>query len=144
MLGDFNGDGNLDAAVVGPTALGQKDVVRIFLGNGDGTFSPAKSYPAGISPHAIAAADFNGDGTLDLAIAAPNVSILVGNGDGTFQPPVAFRVRGHPDDLIVADFNHDGKPDVATIETINGSSFISILLNTTQFPTGHRSALTSK
>ena len=139
LLGDFNGDGSLDVAVVGGT-----DRVQVLLGNGDGTFSLPKSYQAGISPHAIAAADFNGDGTLDLAVATPNVSILLGNGDGTFQPPVAFRIHGHPDDLIVADFNHDGKPDVATIETINGSSFISILLNSTQFPTGQRAALTSK
>ena len=83
-LGDFNGDGNLDVAVV-PT--NGKDRILVLLGNGDGTFSSPKTYPAGIAPHAIAVADFNGDGKLDLAVLAANVTILLGNGDGTFIHP---------------------------------------------------------
>jgi FG-GAP-like repeat len=126
-LGDFNGDGNLDVAVGS-----QSKQVHVLLGNGDGTFrGPILS--AGGST-VVAAADFNGDGKLDLVTARGAVSVLLGKGDGTFQPPVNFRVPGFPDNLIVADFNHDGKPDVATIETVDGSSFISILLNTTPFP----------
>jgi hypothetical protein len=78
------------------------------------------------------AADFNGDGKLDLATARGGVSVLLGNGDGTFQKPVDFDVHGAPGDLIVADFNHDGKPDIATI---SAPSTAAVLLNTTPFPT---------
>jgi hypothetical protein len=131
-MADFNGDGNLDMAVV-PTD--GKNRIIVLLGNGDGTFGPAKSYRAGASPHAIAIADFNGDGKLDLAVATAGVSILLGNGDGTFQPPVKFRVEGGPTGLVTADFNHDGKPDLATL---TGDSGITVLLNTTQFPTPSR------
>jgi hypothetical protein len=131
VLGDFNGDGNLDMAVVG-----EAERVHALMGKGDGTFSSPKSYRAGLAPHAIAAADFNGDGKLDLAVAAANVSILLGNGDGTFQLPIGLPADGHhPTQLTLADFNHDGKPDIATV---NGDSTISIFLNTTRFaPTPH-------
>jgi len=45
--------------------------VTILLGNGDGTFTQASGspYPVGQGPDAIAAADFNGDGKLDIAVA---------------------------------------------------------------------------
>lgn len=59
VLGDFNDDGKLDAAIdEGGTAL-------LLLGNGDGTFQPTQGYPVG-SFAAIAAGDLNRDGALDL------------------------------------------------------------------------------
>ena len=42
-------------------------MVSILLGNGDGTFQPAVQYATGNSPVAIAVADYNLDGKLDLA-----------------------------------------------------------------------------
>jgi FG-GAP-like repeat/FG-GAP repeat len=67
-LGDFNGDEKLDLAVAN-FASGN---VSILLGNGDGTFQPATDYTAGIgvSPGALVVGDFNGDGRVDLAVAA--------------------------------------------------------------------------
>jgi hypothetical protein len=136
VLADFNGDGNLDAAVASPNDV---NTIRVLLGKGDGTFGAAKAYPSGLYPISIVSADFNGDGIPDLAVSnysSPkpcHVSVMLGNGDGTFQPPVHFRVGVSPTQLVVADFNHDGKPDLATIN--GGDSTISVLLNTTQFPT---------
>ncbi|HXM62177.1 MAG TPA: VCBS repeat-containing protein [Terriglobales bacterium] len=137
VLGDFNGDGNLDLAVL--TIDGDdEDKIYVLLGNGDGTFGKAKAYRSGMYPGSIAVADFNGDGILDLAVAnvtgpkPSHISILLGNGNGTFQPPIAFPVGVNPASLITADFNHDGKPDLAAL---TGSSGITVLLNTTPFPT---------
>jgi hypothetical protein len=133
VLGDFNGDGNLDIAVTAQ----KSNAVHVFMGKGDGTFSRPKSFLSGPAG-AIATADFNGDDILDLAVATCNisgachVSVLLGNGDGTFQAPIRFRVGLNPLQLVVADFNHDGKPDIATIN--GGDSTISILLNTAPFP----------
>jgi hypothetical protein len=138
VLGDFNGDGNLDMAVL---PIGGENKIYVLLGNGDGTFGKAKAYRSGMFPGSMASADFNGDGILDLAVAnvtgpkPSHISILLGNGDGTFQPPIAFPVGVNPASLITADFNHDGKPDLAAL---TGPSGITVLLNTTPFPTPSR------
>ena len=44
--------------------------VAILLGNGDGTFAASGSVNSGIIGSPIAVADFNGDGKLDIAVAA--------------------------------------------------------------------------
>jgi hypothetical protein len=49
------------------------------------SFGLPVDYGASLSPLAVVAADFNGDGRLDLATANPDdntISVLLGNGDG--------------------------------------------------------------
>ena len=84
-------------------------------GNLTGTF-PRTDFTVGHSPNAIAIADFNGDGKLDMAVTNEGdntVSILLGNGDGTFQSQSTFATGLAPDAIVSGDFNGDGKLDLA-------------------------------
>jgi hypothetical protein len=118
VTGDFNGDGNLDFAVANLT----DNTISIMRGNGSGTtFTAAAGSPfstgVGTSPAAIAVADFNGDGQLDLAVAESNakrVDIFKGNGDGTFSLLAGAPATGNkPVSIVAGDFNADGKVDFA-------------------------------
>jgi hypothetical protein len=101
-------------------------------------FAPPVPYmTGGLNPVAIQAADFNGDGKVDLAIAnrgSATVAILFGNGDGTFQAAVTYTLNANgstPVAIAAADFNGDGKPDVAAVNASSGASVpsVTILLN---------------
>jgi hypothetical protein len=65
VAGDFEGDGRPDLV----TANSDDGHVSLLRGNGDGTFQGPRSIPVGEGPGALATADFNADGRLDLAVA---------------------------------------------------------------------------
>ena len=118
-LGDFNHDGKLDLAVTQTNSqTGYGMDVLVLLGNGDGTFQAAVSYPVGTVPDSVATADLNKDGNLDLVVTnarSDTLSVLLGNGDGTFKPAMNFATPQDPIFVAVADFNGDGKLDLVTV-----------------------------
>lgn len=133
VTGDFNGDGKIDFAV----SNSADDTISIFLGDGAGGFAPAPGSPVSLgtneqTPGALVAADFDGDGKLDLAAvnrATNNLTVLKGNGDGTFTPmagsPVS--VGAGPEALAAGDLNGDGRPDLAVVN--QGDNSVSVLFN---------------
>jgi Bacterial Ig-like domain (group 3)/FG-GAP-like repeat len=113
-VADLNGDGIADLAVVN----GNDDTVTLLKGNGDGTFTPfpASPLPVGDGASPIVAADFNGDGHVDLAVANftdNNLDIFLGNGDGTFTSQPAIGVGLNPFSMTALDYNGDGITDLA-------------------------------
>lgn len=133
--GDVNGDGKPDLVLQDGDYNGPATIV-VLLNNGDGTFQSGVIYDAGGHGHypgnnALAFADVNGDGKIDLLEANDDdnywsmVSVLLGNGDGTFRPAVnspscARTARA----LAVGDLNADGKPDVVLAAVSAMCSFL--------------------
>ncbi len=75
-VSDFNGDTNLDIAVVN----GGSNNVGLLLGNGSGGFGTMTTSSVGGAPYILSGGDLNGDGTPDLVVAnqnTNNVSVLL-------------------------------------------------------------------
>jgi|GEM_PF-1666994 len=120
-LADFNNDGRTDIAVSNSRG-GGPPTVSIFLAGATGGFTaaPGIRFPQGTSTGPLAAADFNRDGKVDLALTIPfdvfgrahSVAIYLGDGAGGFSLRADVRVFT-PNDIEVADFNNDSVPDLA-------------------------------
>jgi len=129
-VGDFNGDGKLDLALISQND--DPPTVAILLGNGDGTFTQSQTMDTGIETCCIAIGDFNRDGNLDLAVlnsAFNQVTILLGNGSGTFTPGPTMSTNANPYSLVsvaVGDFNGDGILDLALSD--DASNTVTIML----------------
>ena len=77
---DMDGDGSPDLV----SASESGHLVSVRLNFGDGTFGALFTYPSGINPTALVAADLNGDGKVDVAVA---------NADGQRERAPAIRRR---------------------------------------------------
>src|SRR5205823_1830571 len=113
---DFDGDGNLDLAVVN-TAINELGDITILLGKGNGRFKLVNAYGLNEVPLFVRAGDFNHDGKMDMAVTtnSNHVAVLLGHGNGSFQDPVFYDVEEGPQDLATADVNNDGKPDLLVV-----------------------------
>jgi hypothetical protein len=111
VVGDFNGDGIPDLALIDSDT----STLGILLANGDGTFTQeATRPPVSGAPTYIATGDFNGDGKTDVAVAENDgtIAILLGNGDGTFAALGSVNSGSSSSSIAVADLNGDGRPDI--------------------------------
>jgi hypothetical protein len=139
-IGDFNGDGIPDIAVPTIPQSNNLAYLRVYIGNGDGTFRPGQIFLApGIATQSgvpvfsssVLAGDFNGDGIPDLLVTRSGdtgVTAYFGNGDGTFTPGPSSYIGDKPFPQLIGDFNNDGIPDLVAYSSSPSGLVMNILL----------------
>jgi hypothetical protein len=145
VLGDFNGDGKTDIAILCADGL----QISILLGNGDGTFrTPVVTSipnPGALDLEGLQAGDVNGDGKTDLIFVnqkGPQVTFLhcglgtesgpswtifelLSKGDGTFATPITVATSLISTPLALTDMDGDGILDlVLDSKGINGAGIM--------------------
>lgn len=134
VLADFDGDGDLDAAV----ANNFTNQITVLLNNGRDAqqiwqgFAAPVSYDVGTGtgPWALAAGRMNADSAPDLVVACretDNVAVLLNNGNGSFASAVNYAVQDAPEALTAADVTGDGKDDVVVANS--DSDTVTVLRN---------------
>jgi len=99
------------------------------LGNGNGTFQTPVNFAVGTAPFSVAVGDFDGNTTLDVAVAnsgSNTVSVLSGNGNGTLQPAVNHPVGLTPKYVAAGDWDGDGSVDLVVAN--GGAANLSVLM----------------
>ncbi len=146
-IGDFDGDGIMDAAVGAPGEDDNKGLVHVLFGAVDGLTAidsqiwkpgsdnfPGNWEPGDLSGSALAAGDFNGDGFADLAIGTPGedngqgaVNVLYGSlGNGL----TLTGVGGFNQGPLEGDGKQDGDQFGASLASgdFNGDGFDDIVV----------------
>jgi hypothetical protein len=111
---DFDADGDLDLAH-GEFSAGS--VVHILLNDGAGTLAAAQSVTTTCRINAMCSADFNRDGSRDIAVLdlMGNVQLLANDGSGTFTLGATCAIDTIPNAIAAVDYDGDGDVDIATV-----------------------------
>jgi hypothetical protein len=111
---DLNGDGLTDIMTAG-TGNGE---LGYYLNQGGGELAPQDTITTQMEqPVAVHAADFDGDGDLDVVSCSKIDDRVVLfdndlNSSGSFGPLQELTIINGPSDIFPADLNNDGRPDI--------------------------------
>lgn len=148
---DFNNDGTADIAMLNrPSGTGRVSEVDVLLATGTGALLP----PPGVEVPcpfftngqpcrglALAPADFDGNGTIDLMVSVTDprsrgssvelvdaMQAFSGRGDGQFVPGPVFAIQKAPRSMASGDVTGDGKPDtiLGSQRSLSLQAFINV------------------
>jgi FG-GAP-like repeat len=118
VAGDFSGNGNTDLAIGAARSGGKDDFVRVFWGNGNGSFTAGPTIRLVGEPSMLATGDLASNGRLDIVATIPgkgDVDVILNNGNGTFAPAYVLPAGRDPIALAVGSVVTGSKyPDLIT------------------------------
>ena len=126
---DANDDGHPDLVMSGLD-------VNILYGDGYGSFEAAPITESSLAT-GLASADFNHDGTPDVAVvntplcAAPctgTVTVMLGTGKNYLGPGVQYPIGMHGQAIAAGDVNGDGIPDLVVVNNTDGDTYDTAVL----------------
>jgi len=146
-LGDLDGDGKLDMAIVNSGGAGSVSVFRNTSFAGTLSFTTKVDYVSGASPREVTLADIDGDGKPEMAASSNtvtnakltcfrNTSIP---GSISFATMVSFPAGNNALGVALQDVNNDGKVDAVVASSSTGT--VGVFVNIT--PEATLSALAS-
>lgn len=127
---NFGGDDSIDLAMLNSPGGGLNGSIDVLVGQGNGllTTGPSLTIPCPVFTgeitcrgRAFAAADFDGDDVLDLAITQTDpraassedwLALYGGIGDGLYAPGPVLGTDPVPSVVTIADVTGDGSPDI--------------------------------
>ncbi|WP_276481284.1 FG-GAP-like repeat-containing protein [Paraflavitalea pollutisoli] len=132
VTADFNGDGLIDIAATN-ASTGRVLVFRNLGVTSDTVrLAPPKEIVTTGQPLYIAAADLNGDGKPDLAIAEMGSFLSMYENTSSvdsisWDPRTSSPVENFAQTLAIGDLTGDGKPDIVAAKPLSGA--ISVIVN---------------
>jgi hypothetical protein len=134
-IGDMNGDGRPDLAIVNSpaSATDRKGTngLTVLYGDGTGKFTMMRGSPlaAGRIPNRVAIGDVNGDGINDVVVSdndGNNIYLFLMRKEDGVLSSSSMAVGNHPKGVAIADVNADGKGDIIVCNNLDND--ISIIL----------------
>jgi hypothetical protein len=127
---DMTGDGDLDLVVCHSQQTGDtlQGVVSVLPGRGGGGFMVPIPRQVGTAPSALAVADVDQDGDLDVVVGDSDArAVFVMYGNPTTQlldPPIRLIDVASPSAVVVADVDPPSRPDVLMSNRSGGELII--------------------
>lgn len=135
-IADLDNDGKIDVVTI-DRLHNTMSVYKNTTVSGVITFADKTDYTTGASPRSVGTGDIDGDGLQDIIVSnlkENTVSVYRNTTSGaslSFAARISFATAIQPSVFSVADMDNDGKPDLV-VNTINvGTSYVSVLRNTT-------------
>jgi len=121
-LGDLDGDGRLDLV----TGVRNEQLVEVWLGQADGTFSAQARYPTTGKPDILSVADVDGDGRGDVVYRsyAGAMGVLLRRADGSYGAPLEIPLSRSPAAYVLHDLDGDGDADLVLVSA--GATIVDV------------------